>query len=503
MTARVTKHIGRRSNSTFAATCVALMILTAASLGTRSAEASAARATTVTLVRVGAVPVAGSPARLRVKTKLRPGRLITRHTVSYGDGTRLRRAQRRPRELRHTYARAGRYRVTLTLIDNHRRRAVGRLWLTVRAAPLPPPPLPPPPLPPPPPPLPPPPPSPPLPPPPPPPVGRIAAGYAHACVVTPTRTVNCWGSGSHGQLGNGTADYRVDPTPVSGITDATAIAAGAQHSCVLHAGGNVSCWGAGARGQLGNGGFGVSLAPTPVTGLLGVSAIAAGGDHACALAGGAVYCWGANSYGQLGNGGYGFTLVPTQVAGITNAIAIAAGGISEGVGHSCAVLATGQVSCWGSGVRGELGNGGSALSATPVGVAGLADATLVAAGAAHSCAGLADRTVSCWGSNVDGQLGTGGAPLYALTPAAVGSLGDVVALAAGGASEASGHTCALLGSGRVACWGRGGGNGVGTATASPSLVAGVANAAAIGAGGNQSCVVFAPFAHACWGSPVS
>lgn len=95
------------------------------------AAAKPARHSTIKLTRVGPVPVAGSPVRLHLRARLGRGRIIRRHTVSYGDRTRLRRGIRRPR-LRHTYQRAGRYRVTLRLIDNRRRRSVGRLWITVR-----------------------------------------------------------------------------------------------------------------------------------------------------------------------------------------------------------------------------------------------------------------------------------------------------------------------------------------------------------------------------------
>ena len=96
------------------------------------AAAKAKKVSTVKLMRVGPVAVVGSPVRLQIRTRMRRGRVIRRHTISYGDGTRLRRGIRRPRALRHTYRRAGRYRVTLTLIDNRRRRTVDRLWLTVR-----------------------------------------------------------------------------------------------------------------------------------------------------------------------------------------------------------------------------------------------------------------------------------------------------------------------------------------------------------------------------------
>ena len=97
--------------------------------------AGASKRSTVTLKRLGAAPVAGSPVRLQVRARLPRTRFVTRHIVSYGRGVRPRHGLRRPPELRHTFARAGRYRVTLTLIDNRRGRIVGRLWVVVRPAP--------------------------------------------------------------------------------------------------------------------------------------------------------------------------------------------------------------------------------------------------------------------------------------------------------------------------------------------------------------------------------
>jgi hypothetical protein len=46
-------------------------------------------------------------------------------------------------------------------------------------------------------------------------------------------------------------------------------------------------------------------------------------------------------------------------------------GISAGYSHSCALLASRAVQCWGSGLRGELGDGTGNASATPVTVIGL------------------------------------------------------------------------------------------------------------------------------------
>jgi hypothetical protein len=79
-----------------------------------------------------------------------------------------------------------------------------------------------------------------------------------------------------------------------------------------------------------------------------------------------------------------------------------------------ALLANGTVKAWGRNDFGQLGNGTTTDSNTPVAVTGLEGAvTAIAAGWGHSVALLANGTVNSWGKNVSGQLGSG---KWGLTP---------------------------------------------------------------------------------------
>ena len=149
------------------------------------------------------------------------------------------------------------------------------------------------------------------------------------------------------------------PVEVLGITDATAVAAGFLHTCALRRTGTITCWGNNEDGQLGNGQSGSgerSSVPVEVLGINDATAIAAGYDHSCALLQtGTITCWGNNEDGQLGNGQSGedtISSVPVEVLGINDATAIAAGGR-----HSCALRRTGTITCWGNNFTGQLGNG--------------------------------------------------------------------------------------------------------------------------------------------------
>lgn len=310
-------------------------------------------------------------------------------------------------------------------------------------------------------------------------VAQLAAGAAHTCALTEDATVVCWGSNGFGQLGNGTTTSSSQPTPVQGLQPGVkAITAGDSHTCAIAADNFVFCWGRNTGGQLGNGTNTNSAVPVPVSvstavgaGLgSGVLDISAGHSHTCAvLITGQVRCWGAGSAGQLGTSNTTYWNVPwfsgTRPGGsrIGNALAVAAGAY-----HTCVLTTTASnpISCWGRNSEGQLGTGStstsSALAVNYFG--GVSSPVQISAGAYHTCARSAAGGAFCWGFNGDGALGIGNTTNQS-RPTAVSGLSTGVADLVAGAR----HTCAVTADGSVVCWGRNSSGQLGLGSSANSL----------------------------------
>ena len=336
-------------------------------------------------------------------------------------------------------------------------------------------------------------------------VTNIAAGWGHTCALLADGGVKCWGNNQYWQLGDGTrTNYRSTPVGVSGLSSGVgAIAAGDEHTCALLTNGGVKCWGWNSDGQLGDGTITSHWTPVDVSGLGGgVTAIAAGGGHTCALLdGGGVKCWGHNNRGQLGDGTTTNRSTPVAVSGLNSGVAaIAAGGSRLDGAHTCALLDGGGVKCWGWNSDGQLGDGTTTNRSTPVDVIGLnSGVAAIAAGWTHSCALLDSGGVKCWGRNEFGQLGDGTTTNRSTPVDVIGLNSGVVAIAAG-----MYHTCALLENGGVKCWGRNDrgplGDGTTTNRSTPVNVSGISSSiAAIAAGGAHTCALLDSGGVKCWG----
>jgi alpha-tubulin suppressor-like RCC1 family protein len=301
-------------------------------------------------------------------------------------------------------------------------------------------------------------------------VTSVRAGCFHTLALTSSGQVLAWGSNQLGQLGDGTTQFRAAPVKVHLPTGTTvkAIRAGCFHSLALTSTGQVLAWGDNANGQLGNGTTNDSHTPVPVALPTGttVRAISAGRAHSLALTStGQVLAWGFNAVGQLGNGTTNDSDTPVAV---TLPTGVKVAGVAAGDLHSLALTSTGQVLTWGFGLQGELGNGTFDNSDTPV-MAMLPQGTKVqqlSAGCEHTLALTGTGQVLAWGFNADGELGNGstedsGTPVMTSLPQDT----TVTAVSAG-----CNHSLALTSSGVVLAWGNNDDGELGNASTTSSDV---------------------------------
>ncbi len=199
--------------------------------------------------------------------------------------------------------------------------------------------------------------------------------------------------------------------------------------CMVSRDKTVSCSGT----PLGNVTFDHADHFAPVSAVVSPSA-----EFVCVLAGdGRVQCAGNNQYGQLGDGSTTSSQTPVFVTELNDAKSLS---LSDSA--ACAILNNGHVKCWGGDFI-KLHN-----VMQPHEIRGVRDATSMSISLQYVCVLLQDRTVNCWGRNNSGQLGDGKAEDSEL-PVTVRSLNDAVSIIANGANS----TCVLLKNGGIKCWG--------------------------------------------------
>ncbi len=341
-------------------------------------------------------------------------------------------------------------------------------------------------------------------------VTMLESGDGHTCALLSGGGVKCWGQNTYGQLGDNTAERRPAPVDVSGFgSGAAAVGTGSLHTCALTTGGGLQCWGKNNLGQLGDNSIVDRITAIDVnSSSTGMGPVAPGGTHTCALtATGGVKCWGNNYHGQVGDGSTTQRWAPVDVSGLVSGIAEVASGYS----FSCARTTAGTLKCWGSNIRGQLGNstttGPTTPNPTPVAVSGITSgATSIVTGGGHACA-VVSGVIKCWGDNSYGQLGDGTTTLRSTPVAVSGIKSGATAVRAG-----YGHSCAVV-SGGVKCWGDNTygqlGDNTTTQRNTPVAVSGLTSgvvAVAVGGSdpygtspGSHSCALTTAGAVKCWG----
>lgn len=373
----------------------------------------------------------------------------------------------------------------------------------------------------------------------------ISGGSGYMCAIVGGGLIKCWGNGAHGRLGVGDNRTRGDEAGEMGEAlpainlgaAAQKVATGWNHACAIDVEGNVKCWGQN-QDTYDAGGYNYSCtklggnteapyATEPVAVDLNDNAavdLALGGHHSCALLErGQVFCWGGNHMGQLGQGDVAAQAspVPVELEGELGG-RFSATSLVAGANFNCALSADSEIKCWGQNTQWQLGHiwvddpghsgdeegeMGANLVRVPLDITPVK----VVAGGWHACALGAEGQVHCWGQDwTAGQLGRDldvGTTVAA--PGAVVNLGPARDISLGG-----NHTCALLASGAVKCWGYNGNGQLGqgdvvnrgkdvagqTMDLVEEVPLGTGVVTGIGVGLQSSCAIFDDGQLKCWGA---
>jgi alpha-tubulin suppressor-like RCC1 family protein len=275
-------------------------------------------------------------------------------------------------------------------------------------------------------------------------VVQIQSAGRHSFAIRSDGVLFGWGSNSYGVLSPDKTIAELDqPQRIASLPKVKQVASGNWHACAVTETNEVWCWGRSYGGALGNGSMKDRsfVAPVHVDGLANVAEVAA--DSASAM--------GARSFFRLHDGTVLFVgVVPGhETAKLTpwKPFAPAKQIVTEGY-SACAVKTSGQVTCEGlvigTDYQFKLGYEDRPLPH----LASVANMTL---GPQHACVVSAEGQVSCWGSEeylkFDFGQFNGNASLPA--PRKVPGLSEVKTTAICGA-----QTCAITQSGQVHCWTR-------------------------------------------------
>jgi alpha-tubulin suppressor-like RCC1 family protein len=241
-----------------------------------------------------------------------------------------------------------------------------------------------------------------------------------------------------------------DPRVVEGINGTiTSIATSNSDSYALTSTGAVYAWGHGSEGELGNGTKTVSQAtavrvdfpagvkiaqlpnPMPYDGGMAISTT------------GTVYVWGYDRiHHQFCKSASSYILTPVPLRPPLPHVTLAAGALFHTIYDS-----NGTVYSCGDGSNGQLGNGTSGSTSTPVRVSGLPSAW------GNAGVLMANGSYYDWGYNMAGQVGDG-TTTNATRPVLV-KLPALSQVSEGGSLPDNGQTIALAFDGRVYVWGNG------------------------------------------------
>ncbi|MFT6631004.1 MAG: alpha-tubulin suppressor-like RCC1 family protein [Bacteriovoracaceae bacterium] len=322
----------------------------------------------------------------------------------------------------------------------------------------------------------------------------IFAGRYHVCAILMDNSMKCFGYGNSGRLGVGnTANQGDGPNEMGDNLAFTDLGTGlyatngdgwSSHTCAVLNSGDIKCWGDGNNGRRGSGNqtdrgdgaseMGDNLATVNLGAGRTAKVVETGDNFTCTiLDNDQVKCWGNGGQGRLGIGngsqkGHNGSTTPDTYTTVNFGTGRTAKDIKLGHQHSCVLMDNDQIKCWGEGNYGRLGRGSTTDIGDSAGELGDAmvqvdlgtgrSARAIAAGIYHTCALTDNYKIKCWGYGSYGQLGMGVATYIGdvgnemgdnFTDVILPSTDKPLAIYAAGY-----HTCAVMESNDIKCWGR-------------------------------------------------
>jgi len=364
---------------------------------------------------------------------------------------------------------------------------------------------------------------------------EISTGTGTTCAIRSDGAAMCWGSNAYGQLGNGATGNVNTPSLLPGDSTWRAIAAGAYTSfydistwtwgvnisrgCGIKSGGALWCWGNGNDNYGCSGTWPTgSVSSTPTLFDSGswthistrlsttIETMAAScppyppdqrAENFCGIkSNGTAWCWGDNTDGQLGNGTTTLSNTPVQVSGGSAWKTINVGGGDLNNTYACGIKSDDTLWCWGKNAGGQLGIGNTTSQSSPVAVGGTWK--MVSAGVYSTCGIKTDNTAWCWGVQSFGRLGNGVTSGNQTTPVAVSGGSTWIDINVGFE-----HACGIKSDNTAWCWGRGMNGRLGNAgtadSSTPVAVSGGASWKQISAATYHTCGVRTDGTLWCWG----
>ena len=268
-------------------------------------------------------------------------------------------------------------------------------------------------------------------------VKSVIVGGRVTAALTNSGDLYMWGYNEYGNLGDGTNTNSSFPVKIMSNVKSFTLSHAVTNNGDLYA------WGPNSVGQLGNGTTTGSNIPIKIMKNI-ASVYENGGTVAAITTSGDLYTWGDNQYGQLGIGAVGlsgkYCNIPTKIMSNVKYVNITSYGY-----FSSAITNSGELYMWGDNQYGQLGNGTTKISLSPIKIMNNIKSVYLSYG--KSVAAISNLgELYMWGRNNCGQIGNG--TCTTSSPSPIKIMDNIKSVSLG-----YNHTVAVTNSGDLYTWG--------------------------------------------------